>query len=74
MVDYKIAAENFRGVTSATKAIRSSSHPNVKSIPVFAMTANAFREDVEQAIAAGMNGHLAKPIEIDRLYQLMRGI
>ena len=55
----------------ATKNIRSSSHPDAASIPVVAMTANAFSEDVAAAIASGMNGHIAKPIDIALLYQLL---
>jgi|GEM_PF-644809 len=49
----------------ATKAIRASAHADAKTIPILAMTANAYQEDVDRALAAGMNGHLAKPIDID---------
>ncbi len=49
----------------ATKAIRNSSHPSAKSIPIIAMTANTFAEDVKSAFDAGMDGHLAKPINMD---------
>lgn len=52
----------------ATKAIRRSGCPNAASVPIIAMTANAFREDVAAALAAGMDDHIAKPIEIDELY------
>ena len=48
----------------ATKAIRSSYIPRAQNIPIFAMTANAFGEDVQRCLAAGMNGHISKPIEI----------
>ncbi len=51
----------------ATKAIRESTHPEAKSIPIFAMTANAFTEDVERCLQAGMNEHLSKPIDIDKV-------
>lgn len=47
----------------ATKAIRNSSHPQAKTIPIIAMTANAFAEDVARTKAAGMNEHLSKPID-----------
>ncbi|MBC8569678.1 response regulator [Oscillospiraceae bacterium NSJ-54] len=55
----------------ATKTIRKSDHPRAASIPIIAMTADAFHEDVVKAREAGMNGHLAKPIDPERLYQLM---
>lgn len=47
----------------ATKAIRSSIHPEARTIPIFAMTANAFAEDIAKTKAAGMNEHLSKPID-----------
>ncbi|WP_334294125.1 response regulator [Coprococcus comes] len=40
-------------------------------IPIIAMTANAFEEDKREAIAAGMNGHIAKPIELDKLLSML---
>ena len=49
---------------TATRAIRALERPDTKAIPIIAMTANAFREDAERCLAAGMNAHLAKPIEI----------
>ena len=49
----------------ATRTIRQMSHPDAVKIPVFAMTANAFVEDVERSRAAGMNEHLAKPLHIE---------
>lgn len=52
----------------ATRKIRASNHPQAKSIPIFAMTANAFTEDVSAALNAGMNGHIAKPIDTRVLY------
>ena len=51
----------------ATKAIRALEDPEKSSIPIIAMTANAFEEDRQNAIAAGMNEHLAKPIDIVKL-------
>jgi len=56
---------------SATTAIRHLSNPDAKSVPIIAMTANAFDEDIEKSKAAGMNAHLAKPIEPDRLYKTL---
>jgi signal transduction histidine kinase/CheY-like chemotaxis protein len=51
----------------ATKAIRASSHPEAKTIPIIAMTANAYAEDVKASFEAGMNAHIAKPINVPLL-------
>jgi CheY-like chemotaxis protein len=62
---------------TATREIRALERPDAKTIPIIAMTANAFDEDVEHSLAAGMNAHLTKPIEPDRLFatleQLING-
>ena len=58
----------------ATRAIRSSRHPQAKSIPIIAMTANAFSEDVKDAMDAGMDEHVAKPIDMDRLKAVIKQI
>ena len=55
----------------ATRAIRAMDRPDAKSIPIFAMTANAFAEDRLKALQAGMNEHLSKPIDPDALYRLL---
>ncbi len=52
---------------SATKVIRSSECPNASSIPIIAMTANAFHEDVAASLEAGMNAHISKPIDVGEL-------
>ncbi len=51
----------------ATRNIRASNHPLAKTIPIIAMTANAFEEDVQAALSAGMNAHTSKPIDMDKL-------
>ena len=55
----------------ATRAIRALDHPDAKSIPIIAMTANVFDEDLERSVEAGMDAHLSKPVEPDRLYETM---
>jgi len=51
----------------ATRSIRSSDFKEAEFIPIIAMTANVFREDVERCLSAGMNGHLGKPVDIDEV-------
>ena len=53
----------------AARIIRNSDAAAAQSIPIIAMTANAFRDDVQAALDAGMNGHIAKPIDVDILYK-----
>ena len=55
----------------ATRAIRASGHPDAGSVPIIAMTADVFAEDVAEARAAGMNDHIAKPIDVDALYKML---
>ena len=52
---------------TATKTIRSLERQDAKTIPIIAMTANAFREDAKRCMEAGMNAHLSKPIVIDEV-------
>ena len=56
----------------ATRKIRSVNRPDAKKIPIIAMTANAFTEDVQAALDAGMNAHIAKPIDVKALYAEIR--
>ena len=53
------------------RIIRASKRADAAEIPIYAMTANAFREDVQNAIHAGMDGHIAKPIDKTVLYQTL---
>lgn len=55
-----------------TRKLRSSNAPNAPSIPIIAMTANAFQEDVAAAMDAGMNAHIAKPIDVTALYRTLK--
>jgi signal transduction histidine kinase/BarA-like signal transduction histidine kinase len=57
------------GGIEATKEIRALERPDAKMIPIIAMTGNAFQEDVERCLSAGMNAHLAKPIDPERLFE-----
>ena len=55
----------------ATKKIRDLDRSDAKEIPIIALTANAFDEDVQRSLQVGMNAHLSKPVEPERLYQTL---
>ena len=55
----------------ATRTIRADKRPDAKTIPIIAMTANAFEEDVKEALESGMNAHIAKPLDIGTLYKTL---
>ena len=57
---------------TAAKEIRNSGHPQAETIPVIALTANAFAEDMAKALAAGMNDHVSKPIDYGRLIKVLK--
>jgi CheY-like chemotaxis protein len=56
----------------ATRRIRACGAPNAETIPIIAMTANVFREDIEKCFAAGMNGHVGKPLDMDEVLAVLR--
>ena len=55
----------------ATRRIRAMNRRDAKSIPIIALTANAFDEDVQQSMQAGLNAHLSKPVEPDILFETL---
>jgi PAS domain S-box-containing protein len=55
----------------AARAIRALDRDDAKRVPIIAMTANAFKEDAEKALACGMNAHVAKPLELDKLNEVL---
>ncbi len=59
---------------TAAKRIRAHQEPGIRNIPIVAMTANAYTEDVLRCAEAGMNAHVAKPIDMDRLLELLGGL
>lgn len=77
------SAENYYGLVlmdvqmpimdghTATRAIRASEHPQAKNIPIIAMTADAFAENVAESMSAGMNDHVSKPFEPKRLFEVI---
>jgi CheY-like chemotaxis protein len=58
----------------ATQAIRASGHPDALRVPIVAMSANAYAEDVAEALASGMDAHVAKPIDVHLLFQVMNEV
>ena len=58
----------------ATRAIRSMDREDCRSIPIVAMSANAFDDDLKKSVECGMNGHLSKPVEVDKLYRTLNQV
>ncbi|MCM1188644.1 MAG: ATP-binding protein [bacterium] len=58
----------------ATRAIRSMDREDCRTIPIVAMSANAFDDDLKKSVECGMNGHLSKPVEVDKLYRMLRDV
>jgi CheY-like chemotaxis protein len=59
---------------TATRKIRGSDNVNIANIPIIAMTANAFNEDRKNAFEAGMNEHIPKPLDLDKLIEVLNRI
>ena len=58
----------------ATRQIRKSENPEIAKIPIIAITANAFEEDRQKALEAGMNEHVSKPIDLERLLEVLKNV
>ena len=58
----------------AVREIRRLENKKLADIPVLAMTANAFEEDKQEALRCGMNGHIAKPIDIENLFEMLKRV
>ena len=58
----------------ATRAIRAMERPDAKEIPIIALTANAFDEDVQRSLQAGLNAHLSKPVQPEALYETLESL
>ena len=56
----------------ATRRIRALSEPAAKTIPIIAMTANVFREDIEKCLGIGMNSHIGKPLDFEEVLMQLR--
>ncbi len=69
----RLFSEN-RGGYSAARAIRALDDKALAEIPILAMTANAFQEDVKAAMDAGMQAHIAKPVDVDKLTEALRSV
>ena len=59
---------------AATQEIRKLERPDAKTIPIIALTANAFEEDVKQCLSAGMNAHLSKPVDVELLKKTLANL
>jgi len=71
MIFMDIHMPEVDGYTS-TKMIRALPDPRAKTVPIIAMTANVFREDIEKCLDAGMNAHVGKPIDIEDVMTQLR--
>ena len=58
----------------AAKAIRAMDRQDAKKVPIIALTANAFDEDVQRSLQAGMNAHLSKPVQAEVLFETLENL
>ena len=58
----------------ATRVIRAMDRPDAKKIPIIALTANAFDEDVQRSLQAGLNAHISKPVQPEALFKTLEGL
>ena len=58
----------------ATRIIRAMDRPDARTVPIIALTANAFDEDVQRSMQAGLNAHLSKPVEPEALFSTLEGL
>ena len=58
----------------ASRAIRAMDREDAKTIPIIALTANAFDEDVQRSLQAGLNAHLTKPVDADQLFETLESL
>lgn len=58
----------------AARAIRAMDREDCRTIPIVAMSANAFDDDLKKSVECGMNGHLSKPVEVDKLYEMLGSV
>ena len=59
---------------TAVRSIRALQRGDARKVPIYAMTANTFAEDIARALESGMNGHIAKPIDINALIRVLRRV
>ena len=58
----------------AARTIRGMEREDCRTIPIIAMSANAFDDDLKESVRSGMNGHLSKPVEVDKLYETLHAV
>lgn len=71
LMDVQMPVMNGR---EATRVLRQSNRADLQKIPIFAMTADAFAEDIQACLDAGMNGHIAKPVDMKKVLEILRQV